>query len=75
MLKVRPKPSKKWRKNYHSGNDYCRSKVKVEYCTGDCMKVVGEMFHQLVDYDGLQKAEILALCKSYLDEHVIEEDV
>lgn len=74
MIKARPRPPKKWLDNWHSGNEYCRTKVAVEYCSGDVMKAIGDLCHQLSDYDGLQNAEILALVKCYLDEHITEED-
>ena len=75
MLKSRPKAPKAWLEGYHSGNDYIRSKIEIEYCAGDTMKAIGVLMEQLSDYSGLQNAEILSLCKCYLDEHIIEEDV
>ena len=42
MIKSRPKPPKHFLDNYHSGNNYTRSIVKIEYCAGDVMKVIGE---------------------------------
>lgn len=38
-----------------------KSKLKVEHFAGDSMKVIGEMCHQLCDFDKLQNQEIMDL--------------
>lgn len=43
-----------------------RTKIKTEYFLGDSMKVIGELCHQLSDFDKLQNAEILSLISQEL---------
>ena len=38
-----------------------KSNLKVEYFAGDCLKVIGEMCHQLCDHNKFQNAEILSI--------------
>ena len=74
-IKNRPKAPKSYNDNYTSDNSYTRSTIKVEYKSGDCTKVIGEMCHQLSEYDGFQKEDVLALINSYWDNHIIEKDI
>ena len=43
-----------------------KSILKIEHFSGDCLKVIGEMTHQLSDFDKYQNAEILSLVKADL---------
>lgn len=44
-----------------------KSKLLTEYYAGDNMKVIGEMCHQLCDFNKFQNAEILSLVKADLE--------
>lgn len=70
----RPKPSRAFMKNYHSGNDLVLSSVKREKTASATIEVIVEMCKQMAEFDGLNKRQCLALIKSYLVEHIIEFD-
>ena len=44
-----------------------KSTLKTEYFAGDCLKVIGEICHQLSDFNKLQNVEIVAVIKSELE--------
>lgn len=71
----RPKAPVSFDKIWTSDNMYTRTKIETEYYSGDCMKVIGEMIHQLMFIDKFQKAEVMSLIKCYMDEHIVEYDV
>ena len=51
-----------------------RTKYRKEKNVGDRLKVILLQFYDFIEVDNLQTAEILALCKNLLDEHIIEVD-
>lgn len=65
----RPKAPKNYLKNYHSGNEYCRTVYKKELNTKSRLDVITACFHQASKYDGLTKEEFFSLCESYVREH------
>lgn len=71
----RPAAPKKFRDNYTSDNDCCRTEIKTEYYSGDCFKVILEMCHQLIDIDKFQKEDILAVIANDIDRHYDWDDV
>lgn len=73
--KKRPKATGRFVTNYHSGNDLTRSKVSTEKNAANRLAVIRIMAEQLSVYDGMSSRQILALTKSYLDNHIIEEDI
>ena len=71
----RPKAPKKFRENYTSDNTHTRSKIEIEYYSGDCYKVILEMCHQLIEIDKYQPEDILAVIKNDIERHYEWEDV
>jgi hypothetical protein len=71
----RPRAPRSFLKGYHSGNELTLSLVRREPNAATRFRVIHEMCGQLSAFDGLSKAQILALVKSYLDHHIIEVDV
>ena len=65
----RPKASKKFKKNYHSGNLYTKTKSKHEKNVKARLDVITDCFYQLQEFDGLTKKEFVSLCESYIREH------
>lgn len=65
----RPLAPKKFRDNYTSDNHHTRTKIEIEYYSGDCFKVILEMCHQLIEIDKFQKEDILAVIESDIDRH------
>jgi hypothetical protein len=71
----RPRAPASFTKNYHSGNELCRSKVKREAMASSRFIGIYLMCEQLAKFDGLSSFQILALIKSYLDVHIIEVEI
>ena len=69
ISKSRPRASKNFKKNYHSGNLYTLTKSKHEKNVKNRLDVINECFFQMQEYDGLSKDEFIALCESYVREH------
>jgi hypothetical protein len=75
IRKSRPKPSRKFLKTYHSGNELTLSKPVKEKNAGARFAVIRAMSEQLSVYDNLNEDQIYALIQSYLEIHIIEVDV
>lgn len=76
IVSKRPKAPKNYLKNYHSGNEYCRTVYKRELNTKSRLDVITACFHQSSKYDGLSKEEFFSLCESYVRAHFSDgEDV
>jgi hypothetical protein len=71
----RPTPSKAFLQTYHSGNDLTLSSVRLESNAYNRLTVIYMMSRQLALYDGMKPHHVIALIKSYLDEHILEVDV
>lgn len=74
--KKRPRATKKFNKDYHSGNEYCLTKSKKEDNTKARLDVISACYYQAAEYDGLTKSEFLSLCICYVKEHFYDgEDI
>lgn len=73
--KVREKPPYAFMQGYNSHNSYTRSKIVTEANLGARTALLRDVFKQMLTYDGATKDTILALTQSYLDEHIIEQDI
>lgn len=71
----RPTPTKAFMASYTSAGDYTRSIVRVEDCMGDRIEALILVFHQMSKYDKVTATTFLATVRSYLDEHIFENDV
>ena len=69
-MKRRPKPSKKYD---HDGIDqHTRTKYETEYTINDSLKVILLQVYDILECEGLQKAEIKTLLNCLVDEHIEE---
>lgn len=75
LPKHRPKAPKKFDQEWTSDDNHTRSKVEVEHYACDCFKVILSMCEQLMHFERLQKEDILAVIKSDIERHFVEEDV
>ena len=74
LPKQRPLAPDDFDDKYTSDDFYTRSKIDIEYYSGDCMKIINLMVEQMMVIDKFQKNEILALIESNIDRHFPEED-
>ena len=74
--KSRPKATRLFMKNYHSGNFYTLTKSKHEKNTKDRLDLIIQCSDQSHQYDGLTRNEFYTLCETYIHEHFSDgEDV
>lgn len=71
----RPKAPKEFIEKWTSDDFYTRSQIEVEYTACDCLKVILLMVEQLMFIEKFQKEDVLALIKSDIERHFIEEDI
>ena len=71
----RPKAPAKFLREWTSDDFYTRSKISVEYTACDCFKVILLMVEQLMTIERLQPEDIVAIIRSDIDRHFIEEDI
>lgn len=69
----RPTPPKWWEPN---GDDYDTNTPYLgpEYCVGDGLKVILLQIYDMVELDGMQVYEIMALLDALVKTHVVEYD-
>lgn len=71
----RPIPSKKFVNEWTSDDFYTKSDIKVEHYACDNFKIILLMVEQLMEFEKLQKEDILAIIEKDIDRHFIEIDV
>jgi len=72
--KKRPSPTKRFLSNYSSDENHTRSAIRDELCLGDRIELLILVFWQLNNYDKVSGVTFLALIRSYLNEHIREEN-